>query len=942
MGNLTIATDIGGVFREVAAFPAGTANDGGITGVTINGKNAVRSKKGVHTCEEVGIFANGIDQAFRLHQVMNHAKINVLNLHAEAGGAVVINGVVTIPALKKLALSHATTITGTGSINGGVLDAPLDAAIFSDTITINFDQVSTPCVSARWFGVSPSRANNQIALQRAADFAFLKGLPLYIKQGTYRTGEVVFRCSVEGDPGFKTILTGIAGTTGNFICSLGFHSSSSDWEMNSFSNIKIEGETGAHNGIRIWNMGQNFGHPYNEFDALAGRWKLSHVMFNKCRTYAIRKPFGNIGNVFESCSFEGGSITEFFYHATSQNNPAFPMHTGNDLFDSTCHFRGSKSAVFYVDCQVEGGMFKVPNCVIEANLGFICYVKNGSAGNTLGNPYTFENVHLESNSFADSIPTIDGVTLTVPYHFYFNNCSPVVFREMAHGRVLAINSNITLDNCNHYVNDGYISRTNSIVTTRNPFGFFFQDTNSIAEGIVTFNQFAKLRRPFPAAFINGHANLLRSDTLDNAYAMPNGYTGARVADSMLGKYCLEVTMGNGESYISTAPWSVPANKILVIGLGIKRPVGAAVTILYTGSAGFDGVTVEGDNTWHYTYCIRPTGAGVDSILVWFKNQVGTVRLSHLQVLAFDTREEAGLFIMQNTFVKTPEPRTTWGTGVPAGSLHETYDVGDTIMNSNPTLNSPLGWRCITAGTPGTFEALQTKRSMDFYSFSENNNILLSNLYWDGTVWRYKTTSTGGGSFLQFYDGELVYAVAASGVAGAIATPVVRSRTGVNGSITGFTEAGTENSNKLASTMWTRTFANAGFMALTGNQSIQGQKTFETIILKSLKGTGTMPTAAAGPGAAAATVTLGHSLCFRLDIQASATPTGSAYAVLATVTLPDPAGGSNPMVVYAPKNSSAAGHPFWFETPANNTVVVKSKIDLVANNYYTLDITVIDY
>lgn len=44
----------------------------------------------------------------------------------------------------------------------------------------------------------------------------------------------------------------------------------------------------------------------------------------------------------------------------------------------------------------------------------------------------------------------------------------------------------------------------------------------------------------------------------------------------------------------------------------------------------------------------------------------------------------------------------FGTAAPTAG---TWAVGDTIFNSAPASGDPFGWRCTTAGTPGTWEAL---------------------------------------------------------------------------------------------------------------------------------------------------------------------------------------------------------------------------------------------
>lgn len=47
-------------------------------------------------------------------------------------------------------------------------------------------------------------------------------------------------------------------------------------------------------------------------------------------------------------------------------------------------------------------------------------------------------------------------------------------------------------------------------------------------------------------------------------------------------------------------------------------------------------------------------------------------------------------------------KVKWGTAAPAAG---TFEVGDRVINSNTAPGAPLGWVCVTAGTPGTWKEL---------------------------------------------------------------------------------------------------------------------------------------------------------------------------------------------------------------------------------------------
>jgi hypothetical protein len=44
----------------------------------------------------------------------------------------------------------------------------------------------------------------------------------------------------------------------------------------------------------------------------------------------------------------------------------------------------------------------------------------------------------------------------------------------------------------------------------------------------------------------------------------------------------------------------------------------------------------------------------------------------------------------------------WGTAAPTLLTHQ---VGDTVWNSAPAVGQPIGWKCTTAGSPGTWTAM---------------------------------------------------------------------------------------------------------------------------------------------------------------------------------------------------------------------------------------------
>jgi hypothetical protein len=88
----------------------------------------------------MGIYTGGVtDMTAKLNTVLAHAKIQTLELHTDGGGEILVTGTVTVPAGKTLKFRPGTKIktTGSGVVNGGIIDATDKHQIFSGTKNVN-------------------------------------------------------------------------------------------------------------------------------------------------------------------------------------------------------------------------------------------------------------------------------------------------------------------------------------------------------------------------------------------------------------------------------------------------------------------------------------------------------------------------------------------------------------------------------------------------------------------------------------------------------------------------------------------------------------------------------------------------------------------------------------------------------------------------------------
>jgi hypothetical protein len=182
-----------------------------------------------------------------------------------------------------------------------------------------------------------------------------------------------------------------------------------DWRYTSITDIGFEstGQTG---------VGFCFGNPTTY---VTGMELCGRVIFTRCGwknfSKGVYKPYGNIGNAFNSCTFQFNS---YGYFAQSNNilNPAAPiMHAGADTFNQGEAHENIIAAYCILDNQSGNGNTSWNETIIEYNAGFGIFIDTGSLSNPFS-PYVFNGVWEEGNATAVSvsIQTIAGVQTLTP------------------------------------------------------------------------------------------------------------------------------------------------------------------------------------------------------------------------------------------------------------------------------------------------------------------------------------------------------------------------------------------------------------------------------------------------------------------------------------------------------------------------------------------------
>jgi hypothetical protein len=84
-----------------------------------------------------------------------------------------------------LYVNAGVKIHGTGTINGGYIQASYYQDIFDTTLTVNIKGGATSIVSTSWFGCSPSKSDNTRYFQKAINSTVGKDMTLYTPAGVY-------------------------------------------------------------------------------------------------------------------------------------------------------------------------------------------------------------------------------------------------------------------------------------------------------------------------------------------------------------------------------------------------------------------------------------------------------------------------------------------------------------------------------------------------------------------------------------------------------------------------------------------------------------------------------------------------------------------------------------------------------------------------------------
>ncbi|MFT3705491.1 MAG: hypothetical protein QM802_24190 [Agriterribacter sp.] len=201
-----------------------------------------------------GLFAIKGDVTNQLQSALNNPAIKKIIFQQEQKSKLLINGNVHIPDDKVLEFDGSVIVGGTGSITGGVINAPAGIQIFNTSLNLSGIKVKGNSFSAAWFGAKgDGKTFNDIALRKSFSAApagttvYLPSGELLIKQTldiTHSlTGDTASTIKLEPDSLVRNIVMTRVKASGISIKNISFDGSNKAlWIMeiiNGQSNVEI-------------------------------------------------------------------------------------------------------------------------------------------------------------------------------------------------------------------------------------------------------------------------------------------------------------------------------------------------------------------------------------------------------------------------------------------------------------------------------------------------------------------------------------------------------------------------------------------------------------------------------------------------------------------------------------------------------------------------------
>jgi len=419
-----------------------------------------------------------------------------------------------------------------------------------------------------------------------------------------------------------------------------------DWDYYKIADITIDG-----------NLRLGHGAVFDTNNQVAGRWLFDNVYFTQCDE-AVSKPQGNIGDIYDSCTYRQ---SEFGHHAVGATLGT--MHAGATVWNSS-HWDNIDTACIAIDDDTAGtGGYSVNQCIMETCEGFGTFYKLNGATPYI--PPVTDQLWLEGVASAGSV-TIDSVSYTPRAQYY----EGVVFAEIRNSFVRdieLIDSVVVARGCR-------IDDANAMDIDVDSDSTLFMDdiyangtiggeafVRSIANQVNTSStKQLSVRGPLMTGQMGLAGYTIATDLASNSYSGtgPWNFSGTAtvgatsVSDGVLNETCGELVIPDG--YTLQGPQtSTPTTAKWVVWSIHAKLVSGALSTSKIGSGMNLGDVYLKTGKWVRSYGIQKTGT-VSTVRLRFENTSGspaTVRLADQTVVQFDDFDDAIEYVNSNTSLK---------------------------------------------------------------------------------------------------------------------------------------------------------------------------------------------------------------------------------------------------------------------------------------------------
>lgn len=205
-----ISLDASGLYRQTSSAPDGVFifNDGVQNWEIIN-------KKGPYVARLGGILPSLPDATSSLQLILNNSEVTEVVFDE---GDITINGTLTVPSGKILTFQNNGRLIGSGTVNGGIINADYQKSIFDITLTVNPAGVSNKYFSGKWFGATGTGSTNDHPAIQTAIYTVIRNRSkvktVFLPEGSYRidsplimhnwngTNYAFFNCDLVGESSF--------------------------------------------------------------------------------------------------------------------------------------------------------------------------------------------------------------------------------------------------------------------------------------------------------------------------------------------------------------------------------------------------------------------------------------------------------------------------------------------------------------------------------------------------------------------------------------------------------------------------------------------------------------------------------------------------------------------------------------------------------------------